>query len=198
MGPDSWLSWRSNTCRLMSSANWGGIIPVSLRSDRSTSITRGGEPPMVIPSQSAIGRSVLQFSVALPASVSLTSSSAVQSATRPELACGLGTATPLAQGVVAPPVVASAPQNGRPKSARSLSVIPRSPGGTHPVSALPARYSFSRLVRTPNSGGIGPDSWLLLRSNHCRLARVPSCGGIVPVNWLLPRLNVSRWARSPN
>ena len=60
--------------------------------------TRGGGPLMVMPSQSAIGRSACQFSVALPASVSLTCRSTVQSATKTGLSCGLGTATPLAHG----------------------------------------------------------------------------------------------------
>ena len=118
IGPDSWLLLRVSTCRSAREVSWSGtgphswfllrsnssslarvpksgeMVPVNWRSDRSSAVTRGGEPSTVMPSQSAIRRSVLQFRVALPVSVSLACSSAAQSAARPGLSCGLGTATP--------------------------------------------------------------------------------------------------------
>ena len=61
-------------------------------------MTRGGVPLTVTPSQFPIARSADQSSVAVPASVSRADSNESQSATRPGLLAGSGTAMPLAQG----------------------------------------------------------------------------------------------------
>ena len=115
-------------------------------------MTRCGVPSKVMPSQSAIGVSADQSSVAVPASVSRDASNASQSDTSPGLLAASGTALPVAQSLCS----ISSSQNGRPSCSRSLFRTSPNPEGMHPVNSLPARYSHLRLARAPSSSGISP------------------------------------------
>ena len=73
-------------------------MPLRLSLDRSTFVTRPSAPPLVvIPSHEPIATSSLQFSVAVPRSVSFAASNVSQSWTSPQFVFGSVTAVPLAQ-----------------------------------------------------------------------------------------------------
>ena len=117
-------------------------------------MTRSGVPSKVMPSQSAMGVSADQFSVASPANVSRAASSASQSETRPGLLAASGTAVPVSQ---------SLSQNGKLSWSKSFRGTSRSPAGTHPVNWLPEMCRRSRLDKLPSCEGIWPVNWLSLR-----------------------------------
>ncbi len=70
---------RSSVVSANSVPSAGGMLPLRLSLDSSTSVTRLGAPPVVIPSQLVMARSALQSNVAVPAGVSLAASNASQS-----------------------------------------------------------------------------------------------------------------------
>ena len=76
-----------------------GIVPVNPRLYRFSAMTRSGVPYTSTPSQSLMGVSADQFSVALPARVSRAASSVSQSDTSPGLLPGTVTATPEEQSL---------------------------------------------------------------------------------------------------
>ena len=97
MSPVNELLLRSNVVSSNSLPRDTGMLPLRLSSDRSSSVTRLGVPEVVIPSQPVIALVAAQSNVAVPRRVSLASSNASQSCTRPRLSLGSVTAVPLAQ-----------------------------------------------------------------------------------------------------
>ena len=73
-------------------------MPERLLDERISPVTRTGDPCTHMPSQSEIGASTLQFSVAVPRRASLAASRLMQSRIRPGLAAGFGTAVLFQQG----------------------------------------------------------------------------------------------------
>ena len=72
-------------------------------------------------------------------------------------------------------------QKGRPPRLEELLNWSSRLLGTHPLKALPSRYSVSRLERLPSSAGISPLKLLALRCSHSRLERLLSSAGISPL-----------------
>ena len=181
--PLSWLSWSNSAPSSVRLPNSAGISPLKPCPESFSPVTRSGVPPRLTPSHSAMGVSTDQLSVAVPARVSRAASSVSQSDTKSGLPASV-TASPVTQ--------ACSPQNSSPSRSRSWSgslsgsssPTLRRASGMHPVSRLPLRYSFSRLVSPPSEAGIGPVSRLPLRYSFSRLVSSPSEAGIRPLNSL--------------
>ena len=162
---------RSNTCKLARPPISAGISPVSPLSTSPSSAVAppGGSvvPSMPTPFHWRMENCSLQFRVASPVSLSRSSRSTAQSATKPSFSCGFATAVSLEHR-------ATRSQKGSPVSEWSLIPTVRTVSGIQPVSSFSWRYNSCRLVRLPSSAGISPVNRLSLRYSHCSPKRPPS------------------------
>ena len=105
MPPVRSFECRVTLSRLVRLPSSGGMTPLSrprLSLGRFSCSTRGGEPPITTPSQSAIGTAALQFRMASPASGSRILRSVSQSCTSPGFFSGSGTTYPAEQAAMSP------------------------------------------------------------------------------------------------
>ena len=135
ISPVSSFSWKNNGRLLAYGSKYGLSKKIELASSlllRNNPITRGleSESEMVTPCHWSMGRSVLQFSEAVPAKVSLAAKRAAQSATRPGYS-GSDTA-----GLLVHTDVCTWSQNGNSTCSRSFSGTSIKTFGIHPLSWL--------------------------------------------------------------
>ena len=97
IGPVSRLWWRPSSRSSRTLARWGATRPVRPRDRRCSFHTRGGSPPRLTPSHSAMGVSPPQLSGVRAVNWVLAASRLAQSMTRPRLASGSATTMPFSQ-----------------------------------------------------------------------------------------------------
>ena len=177
MGPFRALRLKRSARSFANFPNSGGIRPEKPIPFKRNIHTRAGLPQVKTPCQRPRGLSLRQFSLPSPAKASLTASSRLQSAAKPELSC-------VDKG-----------QNQFLwvlRSTTSLSVA-----GTPSANSLPCSSSLRKFGKAPSWGGGMPSNSLLAKSNDSRFSSLPSCAGTGPVNALFCRCRRASWSSRP-